>query len=102
MRQALPVARRQARRANGRYPDWFREWVDAEQLATALRTWQPILVPGLLQTPGYARVLFQAWQPTATSDDLDALVSARIERRGPERPGPRAQADRVAPLHGSH
>lgn len=70
-----------ARRANGRYPEWFREWVDAEQQATALRTWQPILVPGLLQTRDYARALFQAWQPAASSDDLDVLVGARIERQ---------------------
>ena len=70
-----------ARRANGRYPEWFREWVDAEQQATALRTWQPILVPGLLQTRDYARALFQAWQPAAERDDLDALVGARIERQ---------------------
>ena len=68
-----------ARRASGRYPEWFREWVDAEQQATALRTWQPILVPGLLQTRDYARALYQAWQPAASSDDLDALVGARIE-----------------------
>ena len=70
-----------ARRANGRYPEWFREWVDAEQRATALRTWQPILVPGLLQTRDYARALFQAWQPAVSSDDLDALVGARMERQ---------------------
>ena len=70
-----------ARRANGRYPEWFREWVDAEQQATALRTWQPILVPGLLQTRDYARALFQAWQPAASSHELDALVAARIERQ---------------------
>lgn len=70
-----------ARRANGRYPEWFREWVDAEQQATTLRTWQPILVPGLLQTRDYARALFQAWQPAASSDDLDVLVGARIERQ---------------------
>jgi transcriptional regulator with XRE-family HTH domain len=70
-----------ARRANGRYPEWFREWVDAEQQATALRTWQPILVPGLLQTRDYARALFQAWQLAASSDDLDTLVGGRIERQ---------------------
>ena len=70
-----------ARRANGRYPEWFREWVNAEQQATVLRTWQPILVPGLLQTRDYARALFNAWQPAASSDELDALVGARIERQ---------------------
>ena len=70
-----------ARPANGRYPEWFREWVDAEQQATALRTWQPILVPGLLQARDYARALFHAWQPAATVDELDALVGARVERQ---------------------
>ena len=59
-----------ARRANGRYPDWFREWVDAEQQATTLRTWQPILVPGLPQTRDYARALFQAWQLRGPQDRI--------------------------------
>lgn len=31
-----------------------------------LRTWQPLLVPGLLQTPDYARALFLAWQGAIT------------------------------------
>ena len=33
-----------------------------------LRTWEPLLVPGLLQTPDYARALFLAWH-AADSDD---------------------------------
>lgn len=61
-----------ARRANGRYPEWFREWVDAEQQATALRTWQPILVPGLCRPgtmrgpcsrPGSRRRAAMTWMP---------------------------------------
>ena len=51
-------------RWDGRYPRWFVDWVDAERRATVLRTWQPLLVPGLLQTPEYARALFKAWQTT--------------------------------------
>jgi len=40
-----------ARRWDGPYPQWFRDWVEAERVATSLRWWEPMLVPGLLQTP---------------------------------------------------
>jgi Domain of unknown function (DUF5753) len=44
-----------ARRWDGGHPAWFTEWVDSERRATLLRAWEPLLIPGLLQTPGYAR-----------------------------------------------
>ena len=72
-----------ARRANGKFPGWFeRDWLPVEREATSLRWWEPILVPGLLQTGDYARALFQAWQPASSEDDLDALVTGRLERQG--------------------
>ena len=72
-----------ARRWDGPYPQWFRDWLDAEREASSLRWWEPMLVPGLLQTPDYARALFRAWQSASTSDEeLEELVSARIERQG--------------------
>lgn len=37
------------------HPDWFRPWSDIEQHATAIRTYQPYVIPGLLQTEAYAR-----------------------------------------------
>jgi Domain of unknown function (DUF5753) len=40
--------------------------VDAEGQAAVIRWWEPLLVPGLLQTPEYARALFRAWR---TDDD---------------------------------
>lgn len=70
-----------ARRWDGPHPQWFRDWVQAEQEATSLRSWEPMLVPGLLQTAGYARALFRAWQSGASDDELEELVSARIERQ---------------------
>jgi transcriptional regulator with XRE-family HTH domain len=70
-----------ARRWDGPYPQWFRSWVQAEQEATSLRWWEPMLVPGLLQTPGYARELFRAWQSGSGDEELEELVSARIERQ---------------------
>jgi transcriptional regulator with XRE-family HTH domain len=70
-----------ARRWDGGYPSWFTEWVEAERRATSLRTWQPLLIPGLLQTSDYARALFLAWQGADSDDQLDQLVGARIERQ---------------------
>jgi transcriptional regulator with XRE-family HTH domain len=71
-----------SRKWDGPYPRWFLDWVVAEREALTLRMWQVELVPGLLQTPDYAREVFRAWQPTATDDELDELVSGRIERQG--------------------
>ena len=36
---------------------WFRPWAELEQDGTSLRSYQPLLVPGLLQTEGYARAV---------------------------------------------
>jgi transcriptional regulator with XRE-family HTH domain len=70
-----------ARRWDGPHPQWFRDWVQAEREATSLRTWQPLLVPGLLQTADYARALFQAWRSADNEDDQDQQVGARMERQ---------------------
>lgn len=78
-----------ARRWDGPYPQWFRDWVDAEREASSLRTWEPLLIPGLLQTPDYARSLFMAWHSADSEDELEQLVSARIARQSIfERPAP--------------
>jgi hypothetical protein len=46
-----------------------------------VRWWEPLLVPGLLQTPDYARALFRAWQTTGSDDEVENLVTARIDRQ---------------------
>lgn len=72
-----------ARRANGKFPAWFeRDWLPVEREATSLRWWEPILIPGLLQTADYARALVQAWQPASSQDERDAVVNGRLERQG--------------------
>jgi hypothetical protein len=68
-------------RWEGPYPRWFVDWVDAERRAAVRRWWEPLLVPGLLQTPEYARVLFKAWQTTEDDDEVENLVTARIDRQ---------------------
>ncbi|MFI6518529.1 helix-turn-helix domain-containing protein [Spirillospora sp. NPDC050679] len=54
------------------FPEWFREWAEIESLAVSLKTYQPYVVYGLLQTPQYADVLLYG---------DTAKVTARIERQ---------------------
>ena len=72
---------RLARAADGPVPSWFEDWLEAEREALTLRMWQPIIVPGLLQTADYARALFLAGQTDTSDEAIDALVAARIERQ---------------------
>src|ERR1700690_811143 len=39
---------------------WFQEWADIEAEATVLRWYEPLIVPGLLQTEEYARAILGA------------------------------------------
>ncbi len=70
-----------ARRAEGPVPTWFEGWLQAEGEAQSLRIWSPMLIPGLLQTPEYARALFLAAQTDTSEDAIGALVAARLERQ---------------------
>jgi transcriptional regulator with XRE-family HTH domain len=63
------------------YPVWFEEWLDAERQARVVRTWEPMIVPGLLQTAGYARALFLAWQKSEDVDKIERDVAARLDRK---------------------
>jgi transcriptional regulator with XRE-family HTH domain len=55
---------------------WFQEWADIEAQATVLRWYEPLVVPGLLQTEDYARAILSA-RPDGNLDDLDEQVAAR-------------------------
>ena len=55
-----------------------------ESTAARVLTFQPSVVPGLLQTAEYARRLFEMFQePAYTPDKLAAAVMARMERQLP-------------------
>ncbi|WP_031230979.1 helix-turn-helix domain-containing protein [Streptomyces niveus] len=63
-----------------KYPDHFADAVEAEAIATAIKEYAPLLIPGLLQTEAYARAVFRGGRPTATEDVIDQLVEARLDR----------------------
>lgn len=62
------------------FPASFRPFAAYEAEATALYVFQHSLVPGLLQTPAYARAVL-ATRPNTTDDELDNLVAARLARQ---------------------
>lgn len=59
------------------FPPWFRPYAELEWTATTVRMFHPQLFPGLTQTPEYARAVLRTGRP----DNLDDLVTARIERQ---------------------
>ncbi len=63
------------------YPAWFRDWVEIEREATSLRWFEPLLIPGLLQTEDYARAVLEAANPGSAEGEIDRLVSARVDRQ---------------------
>lgn len=63
-----------------RAPEHFRPWLDEEQDATDLYCWEPTIVPGLLQTQGYARHILGA-SPGITEDEVEQRVAGRVRRR---------------------
>ncbi len=58
----------------------FRPFQPYEAEARSLRTFEHSLVPGLLQTPDYARAVL-ATRPNSTPDEIDGLVAARLARQ---------------------
>ncbi|MET7483481.1 helix-turn-helix transcriptional regulator [Streptomyces sp. NPDC005538] len=66
--------------AKSRYPEHFAEAAEAEARATAIREYAPMLIPGLLQTPAYARAVNRAYDPTAPEATIDEWVDGRIAR----------------------
>jgi transcriptional regulator with XRE-family HTH domain len=62
------------------YPGWFRPWAELEALATTLRWFELVVVPGLLQTEDYARAVLRT-RVKATDEEVDEMVAARMERQ---------------------
>lgn len=61
-------------------PSWFLPWLDAERTATQLRYFEPILIPGLLQTEHYARTVLRT-DDSLSDGEVDQLTAARMERQ---------------------
>ncbi|GGQ93053.1 helix-turn-helix domain-containing protein [Streptomyces asoensis] len=65
----------------GVLPPAYRDFISLESQASAMRTLETTVVPGLLQTPEYARAVTGAAVEGADEDQLDTLVEVRMARQ---------------------
>lgn len=62
----------------GHDPNWFLQHVRYEVRSFMLRTYEPLLIPGLLQTEAYARTLLVRGQNVP---DVEAALETRLDRQ---------------------
>jgi transcriptional regulator with XRE-family HTH domain len=92
------------------FPDWVQDWIEAiEPFASALRWYEPSVIPALLQTEDYMRAVFST-RFGINSDEIEDKVQSRLmrQRRLLEREDPPAlwfildYAVLVRPVGGRH
>lgn len=70
---------------------WYQDWTDVagkalqafmsfEDAAQRIRTYEPHQLPGLMQTPGYARAVIEKGPRSIAANEVDRLVALRQER----------------------
>lgn len=62
-------------------PEPYRAYISFEGDATSLLNYECLFVPGLLQTEEYAQAALQRGTPTATREEIERLVQARMSRQ---------------------
>ena len=62
-------------------PGWFEFYVGLEAAASRIRTYEVQFVPGLLQTPEYARAVIRGGHAAASDDEITRRVSLRLKRQ---------------------
>jgi transcriptional regulator with XRE-family HTH domain len=62
-------------------PAWFEPYVGLEEAASSIRCYEIQFVPGLLQTPDYARAVTAVGFPAGSADEIERRVSLRMARQ---------------------
>ncbi len=62
-------------------PAWLHDYLGAEQAADVIRGYEVQFVPGLLQTPEYAREVSRLGHPDATTAEVERHVELRLRRQ---------------------
>ncbi|MER6052560.1 helix-turn-helix transcriptional regulator [Streptomyces sp. NPDC001793] len=67
--------------ARARYPAFFRDAARLEAKAVELHVFATKAVPGLLQTPEYARASFTMWRPLLDEETVEERTAGRLDRQ---------------------
>ncbi|MFG2183365.1 helix-turn-helix domain-containing protein [Streptomyces abikoensis] len=59
----------------------YMDLLSYESSASIVRTFEPLLIPGLLQTEEYSRALSRAFTPDMSGDRLERLIEIRQQRQ---------------------
>jgi transcriptional regulator with XRE-family HTH domain len=62
------------------FPGWFQKWAYREAEAARLRLYEPIVLPGMVQTEKYGRAIFAA-RFGITPDEIEDEVALRLKRQ---------------------
>jgi hypothetical protein len=85
-REALMTLARQSREKTWLtdYRDLMRpgNFVGLEQEASSMRAWEPLVLPGLLQTEAYMRALMRSGRSSDPERVVDRRVALRLKRQG--------------------
>lgn len=86
VRKGLEKLRDESRQGAGQWViyglhDWLRPLVSFEEDAVAVAAFEPVVIPGLLQTEDYARAIHVAGPYITAPDHVDRWVAARLQRQ---------------------
>ena len=76
-------------------PPHYADFIGLETDASYIKTWEPTTVPGLLQTPEYARAIMLANPAMVSPDKLENFISIRQQRQARLEQGTDARLDAV-------
>jgi hypothetical protein len=62
-------------------PSWFQSYLGLESAAALIRTYEVQFVPGLLQTPAYARAVILLGHADAPAAEIERRVQLRVNRQ---------------------
>lgn len=66
---------------NDLLPSWFEVYVGLEEAASTIRSYEIQFVPGLLQTPDYARAVIMLAHDNADDSELERRIMLRMRRQ---------------------
>ncbi|MEU3601225.1 helix-turn-helix transcriptional regulator [Streptomyces sp. NPDC006798] len=75
------LTRQRQRAIDGDDPTWFEPYTNKERKAAGIFTYSTLFVPGLFQTPEYARAVYRAGAPRLSASALEARLKARMRRQ---------------------